>query len=295
MIPSKKITTINNNGGLHPLTKDDRDLKLGAIFKQIKIEEVPNYNFRVADPIRIKDQGDTDYCSAYAVTEVSEDQEGIELLPEYQFFKTKQLMGDTEWGADLRVACKIPVKFGSLPLKGYEDKQGLSREEILDPATWPTMCDFVASGYKKETFLSVTGRYDLFDNIRTALWQFKDEKRSVVVGAEWVPQWTDTEGGIIKTEQHFGGFGHAFKFFGQAIIEGTPYLMALLSNGESIGDHGVFYFPRTVVNRDVAPYGAFMFKDIPRDRAQLYQDYGIQVGEPLWSKIIKMIYAFFTR
>lgn len=295
MIPTKVLKSHMGDGGLRILTEDTRDLKLGALYKQINIEEVPNLNFNVAAPMKIKDQGDTDYCSAYAVTSVSEDQEGVELLPEYQFFKTKQLMGDDEWGADLRTACKVPVKFGSLPLKGYEDKKGLTREEILNPKTWPTFCDFAASVYKKEVYLAITGRYDLFDNIRTTLWQFKDEHRSIVVGAEWHSQWTEAKKGMIDTEHYTGGFGHAFKIFGQAIFDGVPYLTAELSNGTEIGDGGIFFFPREVVNKEIAPYGAYMFKDISPERAKFYQEYGIRMDDSIFTKLFKMIRAIFIR
>lgn len=285
--------------GLSPLPEDKRDFSLGALFKQIDIKSVPLIDFVIAEPIKIKDQGNTDYCSAYTVTEVSEDQEGEELLPEFQFFKTKQLMGDDAWGADLRTAFKVPTVFGSLPVKGNENFQGISRETILNPATWPIELTPMALKHKKETYFKVTGRYDTFDNIRTVLWQFKDERRSIGVGAMWRSSWTDAVDGVIDEKETAGEFGHAFKIYGQKIINGEPYLVAQLSNGTDIGDGGRYYFPRSVVNRDFTPFGQFMFKDIPREIVENYKQMGIRFDDNnfnnIWAQIWKFVINIFNK
>jgi hypothetical protein len=182
---------IGFENGLHPIKNDARDFSLAGVFDQIRVEEIPAIDFIVAKPLRIKDQGDTDYCSAYAVIEASEDQEEIELLPEYQFFKTKYLMGDYEsWGADLRTACKVAVRYGSLPVAGFEHLMNLPRSIVVNPHSWMKSLDTIAKRYSKETYFKIDGRYDLFDNIRCALWQHRAEKRSIVaLGAEYITEW----------------------------------------------------------------------------------------------------------
>lgn len=292
----KKTKIIDTSGGgLKKLPTDRRDFPLAGLFAQISIGEVPG-NFVVSDPLFWKDQKDTDFCSAFAVTEASEDQEGEELLPEYQFFKTKMLMGDLEtWGADLRMACKSAVKFGSLPRKGNERFVGMPRHQVVDPTTWPEELDAQAKRYAKETFFDAsTGRYDLFDNIRTHLWQHRAEKRTIVVGAAWRSLWTYCEGGVIPKTRVAGEFGHAFKFYGSKIIMGEPYLIAQLSNGADIGERGKFYFPREVVNREFKDYGAFMFKDIPRAEAERRLQKGemITTEEGFWNAIINFFRLF---
>lgn len=257
------------HNSLRPLPLDKRDFSVGAVLGQINIGEVPNKNFVVAQPILIKDQGESDLCSAYAVTAVSEDQEGEELLPEFQFYKTKSLSGDPdEWGANLRDACKSAVKFGSLPLNGFKPIKGRTRAEVLDGSRWPGHADTVALMHKKETFFNVDGRYDVFDNIRTALWKNRDKKCSIVTGALWRNDWIDAPDGIIPSKYGSSGFGHAFKIFGQKIIKGEPYLVAQLSQGTGVGDNGLFYFNREVTNREIGPYGIFMFYDMPRYEAE---------------------------
>ena len=257
-----------NIHGLHPLSKDDRDFSLAGFFDQIKIEDIPKIDFCVEGEKIIKNQGNTDYCSAYAVTGASAYQEGIDLCPEYQFFKTKMLMGNPDvWGADLRAACKSAVKYGSLPVSslGRTSLDLTSRYNVVDQKTWPKFLDMDAYIHRKETYFQVDGRYDTFDNIRTALWQNIKDKRAIIVGASWRQEWTDAPGGIISEIYQSEGFGHAFIIIGQKIIYNTPYLIAQLSNGTNIGDDGLFYFPRAVVNKELSPYGQFMFQDVARE------------------------------
>ncbi len=281
-----KTPTVGVENGLHPLSEDVRDFSLAGVFDQIDVKEIPLENFVVAHPLAIKDQGATDYCSAFAVTETSEDQEEIELLPQYQFFKTKVLMNDFEsWGANLRSACKSAAKFGSLPVKNHEHYLKLSRSQILDPVSWPEELDKEAKQYKKETFFKVDGRYDTFDNIRCAMWQHRTEKRSIIVGAVWRDEWTAASDGIVPEGEFEGGYGHAFKIFGQRIINGQPYLIAQLSNGTWIGDGGQFYFPRSVANREFTPYGQFMFKDISRETAEFYLSNPVTTQSPWYKRI----------
>jgi len=273
--------TIPQNG-IQPLPIDNRDLLLAGFFDQIDVKTIPLTDFETREPL-IKDQHDTDYCSSYAVTGVSEDQELVELVPEFQFYVTKLISGDPDaWGADLRSACMSAVKYGSLPRYVIEGKYIIpnTRELVLNKDSWLEEWFAFAREYRKETVFKITGRYDIFDNIRVALFQFKEEKRSIVVGASWKPSWTEAEGGIIKeldtTEE---GFGHAFKIYGQKIINGVPYLKAQLSNGTKIGDRGVFYFSREVVNEAFKPYGQFMFKDISRETIKVYRSQGVKATD----------------
>jgi hypothetical protein len=278
---------------LHILKKDPRDFKLGAVFKQIKLESVPNTDFRTNDTFYVKDQGEDDLCSAYAVTAVSEDQEGEELLPEYQFLKTKLLSGDIEeWGADLRDACKSAVKFGSLPVRGFIQFRKIARNLIFIIENWPSSADEVAKIHKKSTFFSVLdGKYDTFDNIRCALWQHRDNKNSIVTGILWRPEWIDAPNGVIPKENRDVGFGHAMKIFGQKNIDGELYLEAQLSQGAYVGNGGLFYFPREVVNKEIGKYGAFMFNDISREEAEFY----MQNKMPLENNFIKLVWSFIKK
>lgn len=281
------------NEGLKELPIDDRDFALGGVFGYAKIEDVPTTDFIVAEPLTIKDQKDTDYCAGFAVTEVSEDQEGVELSPEYQFFSAKRIAGNKEeWGVDLRTACKSAVKYGSLPIFASQEMSGKPRDYILEEKNWPYHSDFVANNYKKSTFFKVEGPYDTFDNIRCALWKNKKNDCTIVTGVKWRFAWIEAKGGII-TEANGDGFGHAFKIFGQKVINGELFLVAQLSNGTQVGDKGLYYFNREVTNSEIGPYGIFMLTDVSKEDAQHYISSPYTINDSLFSRFYKIIINFF--
>lgn len=274
------------SGGLAPTPDDPRDFSLGAIFGAIDISKVPFKNFIVAEPLKIKDQGSTDFCTAYALTAVSEDQEKVELNPEYQFAKSKQIQGDFKsWGCDLRSACKSAVKFGSLEQKMINDSVGIP-DNPRDWNNWGDRLDEIARKHLKKSYFKVDSfGDDIFDTIRAALWQHRKDKRSIITGAYWKHAWTGVKSGVIgKSIFGPGGFGHAFKLFGQKIINKEPYIVGQLSNGEDIGDDGLFYFPREVVNYELK-FGAYMFKDIPSPIVKHMIKNHLSVNDRLWLRI----------
>ena len=63
-------------GGLLELPVDERDFQFGQLFTLPSLDEIP-HEFYVSKPLKIKDQGDSDLCTAFAATSVSEDQEAI--------------------------------------------------------------------------------------------------------------------------------------------------------------------------------------------------------------------------
>lgn len=254
--------------GLRPLPRDPRDFSLAGVFGQEDISVVPDEDFVVAEPQVIKDQKETEFCTAYAVTAVSEDQEGVVLYPDWQFAKIKQIEGNKEtWGATLRDAAKSVVKFGSVEMNDRE--LSYERDKVVDWENYPSYLEREAQKHRKKSFFNVDGGYDTFDNIRLALWQNRDKNRSVLIGCQWRHAWNGVEDGVIPEEYELEPYtGHAFKIYGQKMIDGKPHLIAQLSNGEEVGDRGRFYFPRFVINREVAGFGKFMFKDMPKEAAR---------------------------
>src|SRR3990167_3688947 len=167
--------------GLRPTHKDDRDYKLGALFQLPELSELPA-DF-VLEGHTIKNQQDSDFCSGFAVTGMSELQEGVLLSPEYQFALSKTLSGDTEeWGQDARTAMKTAVKLGSLE----KSKTSYSLESkdvsfLRDIKNWPNYLE-EAKRHQKSVYLKVEGKYDAFDDIRASIYKWRDEKRAVALG-----------------------------------------------------------------------------------------------------------------
>lgn len=257
------------------LTKDNRDFRLGAVFDLPKPSEIPNTDWSFDTPLEIKSQiGDT--CTGHAAASSLEDHEGIPLNPYYIFAKAKQIEGDhTTYGSEIRTVCKAVTKYGALPQNKspFADK---SRDFLANWKNWPEVYDGYAIVHKQASYFAVhTGPYDTFDNIRTALWRFRDKKHSVVAGSYWYVEWGNPAGGVIPKvyNRNFGEpQAHAFKVrITQKMINGEPYLAIQQSYGPGIGDHGTQYFPREVVNREWKDFGAFMFVDIDPELARAMQ------------------------
>jgi len=270
----------NIGGGLLELPDDERDFSFSAVFGWVELEEIPD-EFVVAEPLYIKDQKATDYCTGYAVTAVSEDQEGIKLSPEFQFAMTKKISGNPDrWGANLRDACKSAVKSGSLPLERAPFNVDDPRYKVARHEDWSEHLKQEALKHKKESFFDAVkdGPYDRFDNLRSTLWMNRHDKRTIVTGVKWRKRWTVAVDGVVREVFDGAMFGHSFKFYGTKMLNGELYIRAQLSNGKEIGDGGIFYFSRAVINEEFK-YGNFTFKDIEPEEAKHLIENGIKVTD----------------
>ena len=177
--------------GLRELPRDKRDFNLVKVFGTI--EDLPTHDFLVADPLGIKDQKDSDMCTAFSMCAVSEAQEGVELSPEWQFAKIKEIDGNhTTWGADLRTAAKSFVKFGSIEQQHAPyNLTNKERNFLANIDNWPFVLYANAKKHKKQSYFKVdaSGYSDLFDGIRAALWQNRHRKRFVPTGCLWEKEW----------------------------------------------------------------------------------------------------------
>lgn len=260
--------------GLRETPVDPRNFPLGAIVGHVANPDALPKEYTVGKPLVIKDQGMTDMCSAYALTAVSEDQEGVILDPRFTFGVTKKISGDPdEWGANLLDACKSTLaknQGGFLPIAddnkiivttpaSDEMRESSANGKILTKeALW------VAKKYAKKSFFEVDGNFDFFGNCKSALWQLRSEERSILTGCRWYEGWTDAKGGIIDAiDPSERWYGHAVKCFGWD----GDYLVFQLSNGEEIGEKGIFKIRHDIVN-EAFRFGAFTFLDLPRENAE---------------------------
>ena len=240
-------------GGLRKLPKDPRDLRVGKIFGKLPLP--PNEDFKIE--LKLKNQGHTDMCGAYAGCSASEPQEGVELDPNFQFAKIKQIEGRIDtWGSNLRDICRSLVKVGSIEASEspYTNEH---RDFVANWTNWDSKYDDMASEHRKQSYFVPDGWYDTFDNFRANLWDTRKEKGIILTGTNWRQDWKSE---IIPKKYGNKGSGHAFVFNGQKIIDGIPYLIAHLSNGQ-VGDNGEFYFSREIVNKEIGGYGMFIFRD----------------------------------
>lgn len=252
--------------GLRPTPVDHRDIPLGAVAGFASLSALPR-EYTVAEPLIIKNQGDTDMCTGYALTAVSEDQEGVILDPFFTFGITKRIQGNpAEWGADLRSACKSATKVGFLqgtPARVTTPPSGQDRTDASLLVGVTASQEAKAKFHRKQTYAAINGPYDVFDNFRSALWQMRGEKRSIFTGCMWRPTWTDSPYGVVESVGPAYGFGHALKIAGWD----QEFLLAQLSNGKEIGRDGMFLLSREVINAAFT-FGGYTFMDMPREDAE---------------------------
>lgn len=247
-------------GGVRNAERTDvRTFSRAAYFGAMHPDQLPEYDFDVGVPVTIKDQGDTDFCTAAALMAVSELHEGVELSMEYQMALTKELEGNPEtWGADPLDALKVVVNVGSLDVNNAPFTLALNgRDYCANIRNWPPHLRELAKAHKKKAFFKVDGNNELFDSIRSALWLNRAHNRAVFAGIYWQEGWTGAAGGVIPAlavASKETGVPHALAIIGQKNIGGRLYLKAQLSNGTAIGDAGFFFLPRDIANQLVFAY-----------------------------------------
>lgn len=217
-------------------------------------------------PIKILDQTDLDFCSAFLGVETQYALWGIEMCPLWLMSQEKKLRGEYKgFGANLRDVTRALVKVGSLPkiLSPYTHNTGnrtdKERDFLANWTNWATDLYNFAIKYKDASYFNVDGPLDDFDDIRSALWINRQERRIVLFGSEWMSDWVMAKNGIIPKEMPENRLGgHAYGFIGQKTINGEVYLIKQGTWGEKYGDHGLYYFPRNIVNQMVKQgYGKF--------------------------------------
>ncbi len=241
----------------NPVIKSADKIKVGQIIT------IP------AREIKILNQLDLDFCTAFTTAELQKAIFAGDVDPFYQFAKIKQIRGEwNQYGANLRDAAQSVTKYGSLPLLkapfthatgSPEDK---TRDFLANWTNYPSALDAIASKEKDLGYFTVDGPYDVFDNIRSVLWMHRPERRAVSFGLFWHNEWTEVPNGIIPTVMPTGanGGGHNMAIVGQKTINGTMYLVFQQSWGPNAGDKGFYYFPRNIVDQLAqVGYGAYTF------------------------------------
>ncbi|HEC65255.1 MAG TPA: hypothetical protein ENI23_08175 [bacterium] len=264
-----KKTRKRIGGGLRPLVPDSRDFKLerlGGFFLEPKM---PTKSFLVAEPKYIRDQGSDDSCTSRAISTSLEKSEGVRISEEFQFAKTKQLEGSIEqWGADPRLAVKVPVKVGALEKKFSPytfSKDG--RDFVSDWRNYDSVLDVNARFHKQKSFFRADdrpGTKDYFDSIILSLWQNREFKRTAPFGIDWYGRWNFSTTGVIeKVPENESKIGHMVEALGLEVspISKKLHLVVQNSSGTGWGDNGVGYFSREAINTG-ARYGAFQFIDL---------------------------------
>lgn len=216
-------------------------------------------------PPRIKDQGTTSYCTAFATTSASEWQEGIELAEEYTTAKEGEIQGTPIYnGTDPRTALTSGTKYGYLAKE--QSPLFFARDGWTAPAIWqnyPPKLDGQAITHRKDSYYSVTKTYA---GIKQALYQAKEEDGVVIICGRWFAEWNNPIGGIVPTPGSTYITLHAYIAYDWIMCsDGVERLKCQLSQGNGFGDSGVLYLSKECVDATFgnawAGTGAYIFRD----------------------------------
>lgn len=209
----------------------------------------------------IMDQGVTLRCTGYGNAFEGYLIHGIEMNPDWSAAKVGQKQGRSvdENGGDPNACMKSQRDDGYLPTSKVSlcwqshGIKGSGWKSFYAPSEEEAKKYDVAVG-----FFKVDGPWDIFDNIKTAIFQAYDPKTKRGQGVDafgtWYDEWTPPIDGIIPDSyRQFAGY-HRWVFFDFCRIGGTEYLKAKNSYGRS-GNNSIYYFSREVVNREFSKWG----------------------------------------
>lgn len=202
-------------------------------------------------PLSIKDQGESQFCTAFTVAEAIENQTGIIMSPEYQTAKEGQIKGSPIFsGTDPLTALKSGRSYGALPQR----KSPLTFHEngFQLPAQWqqyPTALDINAFEYRRPSFYSVTAGnpddLDTYSAIQLGLWDARDDKAPVMAAGFWYEAWQEIgSDGILPMPKTSPITRHMY-----TILDWEERGLKILSHqGTNYGNGGIAYMPEPVVN-----------------------------------------------
>lgn len=206
-------------------------------------------------PLKIYDQGSSNYCTAAATAAASSYQEHLPLSFEFQTAAIGQIEGAPIYnGAVPDNSLKALTKIGSRPEGAIS--LSFAKEGWFIPASMTNYTVEERTGaldYAKQAYFKVTAGgpddMDYFDSIKLALHDSRTEDAVVIAYGYWYPNWNlVAKDGIIPAAQGTTQFRHAYCFIDWRQINGIDYLVAHLSSGNQFGDNGLVYFTREVVN-----------------------------------------------
>ena len=215
-------------------------------------------------PNKILNQGTTDFCASFSGAAMRSYTEKVNLDPYWLWAMAAYLRGSyKEWGLTLPQIAKALTKKGIV-----EEQEQLNtiknkdRDFLANIENYPQGLEEKAKKHIGGSYYWVEGPYDNFDNIRNVLFLIKDKNLVVITGCEWKMSWLSTPNAIIdKYDPTEIYFGHAFIFIDFKNINGVDYLVGQLSGGEELGDKGLFYFSRSIVNSQLFRFGSIVIND----------------------------------
>lgn len=248
------------------------------------------------DPGPLTDQGPTLRCTGYGNAAEGFFIHGIPMNPDWQAAKVGQKQGQSvdEAGGDPNACMKSMRDDGFLPLSASNQ---VWQTHSIQGSGWHSYndnLDTIARQYDTAiAFFKVDGPYDIFTNIKSAIFKACDLTTGCGQGVDafgpWYQEWTTAPHGVIPDEYRTLLGYHRWVFFGWKRIGDKEYLACKNSYGDQ-GDNGVYWFPASVVNREFAKWGTTLkiLKTLPQEDIDAAKDPG-PIGR-LWDAVINAWY-----
>jgi len=277
-------TVYINPAGSGPLKKDRRDFshtKWVQTFGSVMTSFPASLG---RDRLPIKDQGFSDFCTGFASATAGEYMDGKVYSPEWQFAYNKREMGGDyrSFGAEPRATLKAAKRYGFLPQETTTlSLANKDRDFLAQYQNWSSTYEPVAAKNCTTAYLKVDDRPE------------SDIRNEVVIAfGIWYYQW-DEKGFVLNTDPGDKFFYHAYTFIDWITVDGIPYLVAHMSNGEGMGDKGFLYFPREVINRDFArpETGLYIYKKLSKEEIAAAKNTNTIAGllQAIWNITLEII------
>ena len=219
----------------------------------------------------ILDQGQLPACSAYASTAVRDAMKNKLYDPQIQWHEEQQFCNSTleDGVSDMRVPMAVGVETGFVPIQT------------------PLPVDKASTWYA----VAKNGGMDLFDSCRVAMAQ---AQCPLVQGVFWMNEWSNVPDGVVQNDGTTVDGGHAIKIAGFTnkqrngsfinLTTEEPYLVLQNSWNTNVGDEGLFYFPRSVVNDCFGSLGTLYWSDTTNPTIQ-----ALGRLQALWLNILQLL------
>jgi hypothetical protein len=204
------------------------------------------------------DQQDTEFCTAFGEAVSQGYEQGVPMSGEWQTAKESEFVGyPILAGADPVPSMMATSINGSLPRAfAPYSLQGRTPEYIANWQNWSVALDKLARDYMPGVPFYVDGPYDVFDNVRNALWKsYKANEKGVVKAfGFWYDSWnkqamTPAAKGVVELPTDEPISRHRYNFIDWTTSNGKLYLVAALTQGTTYGDKGFLYMDRGTVNK----------------------------------------------
>lgn len=236
--------------------KDRQDFRLAGI---AGVEEVKTQKFELPEHFDPNNQYNRGSCTSQAQAHHKERQEHSSRSARFIMALTKQLEGNTRYGAYTRNTFKIVNKEGACLEKLYpEPDLTMSWEKYIDVDEIPKSCHNDAKQHKSQSYWRV-GKS--IDELRLALTKYKN---SVVCSMSWYKEFNNVgllPGGILPKIFKTPVGGHAVEAVG---FDDYKRLIKFKNSwGKKWGVDGYFYMPYDIFLNVV--WDLWCSLDIPND------------------------------